>query len=182
MCIRDRDSIAVSASGRYVRLYGLQRATGWGYSLWEFAIYNGPPATPTATPTPPPSDNLALGRPGYASSWAINYEPAKAFDGNRQTMWGSAGSDPQWIYVDLGVSHSIAQVILRWENAYATSYQIQVSGDAVTWQDIYTQIVGIGGTQILNVTGTGRYVRMYGTRLLYTTDTHAERARVVTGG
>uniref|UniRef100_UPI003BF97DD5 galactose-binding domain-containing protein n=1 Tax=Candidatus Amarolinea aalborgensis TaxID=2249329 RepID=UPI003BF97DD5 len=129
------DSITVSASGRYVRLYGLQRATAWGYSLWEFEIYNGPPATPTATPTPPPSDNLALGRPGYASSWAVNYEPAKAFDGNRQTMWGSAGSDPQWIYVDLGVSHSIAQVVLRWQNAYATSYQIQVSGDAVTWQD-----------------------------------------------
>lgn len=157
------DSITVPASGRYVRLYGLQRATGWGYSLWEFEIYDGPPATPTATPTPPPSGNLALGRPGYASSWMINYEPARAFDGDLQTMWGSEASDPQWIYVDLGASHAIAQVILRWEDAYARSYQIQVSGDAVTWQDIYTQTVGIGGTEILDVTGTGRYIRMYGT-------------------
>ena len=114
-------------------------------------------------PTQPVLANLALGRPGYASSWMINYEPDKAFDGDRQTMWGSEASDPQWIYVDLGASHAIAQVILRWENAYAKSYQIQVSEDAVTWQDIYTQTVGIGGTQILNVTGTGRYVRMYGT-------------------
>ena len=28
-----------SVSGRYVRIYGTQRGTGWGYSLWEFGIY-----------------------------------------------------------------------------------------------------------------------------------------------
>lgn len=25
--------------GRYVRLWGLERATDWGYSLWEFEVY-----------------------------------------------------------------------------------------------------------------------------------------------
>lgn len=33
------DDIPVSASGRYVRMLGTQRGTGYGYSLWEFEVY-----------------------------------------------------------------------------------------------------------------------------------------------
>jgi beta-glucosidase len=29
----------VSGSGRYVRMYGTARATGYGYSIWEFQVY-----------------------------------------------------------------------------------------------------------------------------------------------
>lgn len=32
------DDIAVAGSGRYVRLTGTQRATRWGYSLWELSV------------------------------------------------------------------------------------------------------------------------------------------------
>ena len=33
------DDIPVSATGRYVRMLGTQRATGYGYSLWGFEVY-----------------------------------------------------------------------------------------------------------------------------------------------
>ncbi|MCG5214846.1 ThuA domain-containing protein [Streptosporangium soli] len=33
------DDIAVAGTGRYVRVHGTQRATGWGYSLWDLNIY-----------------------------------------------------------------------------------------------------------------------------------------------
>ncbi|MGW4056743.1 discoidin domain-containing protein [Amycolatopsis sp. NPDC004747] len=33
------DDLAVSATGRYVRVYGTQRGTGYGYSLYEFGVY-----------------------------------------------------------------------------------------------------------------------------------------------
>lgn len=34
-----------AASARYVRMYGTQRGTEWGYSLWEFEVYkSAPPA------------------------------------------------------------------------------------------------------------------------------------------
>lgn len=46
------DVISMRASGRFVRLVGLQRATPWGYSLWEWEIY-GPMSAATPTPTPP---------------------------------------------------------------------------------------------------------------------------------
>jgi hypothetical protein len=31
--------LAAPASGRYVRFLGLQRATEWGYSFYEFEVY-----------------------------------------------------------------------------------------------------------------------------------------------
>ncbi|NUR27613.1 MAG: hypothetical protein HOV83_17520, partial [Catenulispora sp.] len=42
--------LAVSGSGRALRMYGTARTTGWGYSLWEFAVYGG-----TSGPPPPPT-------------------------------------------------------------------------------------------------------------------------------
>jgi hypothetical protein len=32
-------TLNVSGSGRYVRMYGTKRATQYGYSLWEFQVY-----------------------------------------------------------------------------------------------------------------------------------------------
>ncbi len=33
------DDIDVSGTGRYVRVLGTQRGTGYGYSLYEFGVY-----------------------------------------------------------------------------------------------------------------------------------------------
>jgi hypothetical protein len=33
------DNTALNASGRYVRINGTVRATGWGYSLFTFEVY-----------------------------------------------------------------------------------------------------------------------------------------------
>ncbi|WP_411105034.1 discoidin domain-containing protein [Streptomyces sp. cmx-4-9] len=42
------DEIAVSGSGRYVRMKGLVRSGGYGYSLWEFQVYGTAPGEPPA--------------------------------------------------------------------------------------------------------------------------------------
>jgi len=55
-------------------------------------------------------------------------------------------------------------VVLNWEAAYASAFQIQTSNDGTTWTSIYSTTTGTGGTQTLNVTGSGRYVRMNGTQ------------------
>jgi beta-glucanase (GH16 family) len=147
------DDLTVSGSGRYVRMYGTARATPYGYSLWEFEVY-GTGGNP----------NLALGRPATASSTESSAFPASAaVDGNTGTRWSSAFSDPQWIYVDLGATYTITRVVLRWEAAYGKAYQIQVSNNASTWTTIYSTTSGDGGVDDLTVSGSGRYVRMYGT-------------------
>ncbi len=122
------------------------------------------PALPTVTPTQSGSTNLALNKPATASSVeAAGLEAAKAVDGNTSTRWSSAFSDPQWIQIDLGSTQTISQVILRWEAAYGRDFQIQTSNDASTWTTILNVANGTGGAQILTVSGSGRYVRMYGT-------------------
>ena len=108
--------------------------------------------------------NLALNQPTTASSLENgSFTAAAATDGNGGTRWSSAFSDPQWLEVDLGSTQSICQVVLNWENAYATAFQIQTSTDGSTWTPIYSTTTGTGGIQTLNVSGTGRYIRMYGT-------------------
>jgi hypothetical protein len=108
--------------------------------------------------------NLALGKTATASSTENASFPASAaVDGSTGTRWSSAFSDPQWLEVDLGSAQAICQVTLNWEAAYATAFQIQTSPDGTNWTTIYSTTTGTGGTQTLNVSGTGRYIRMYGT-------------------
>jgi F5/8 type C domain/Ricin-type beta-trefoil lectin domain/Putative Ig domain len=108
--------------------------------------------------------NVALNKTATASSLENASFPAQnAVDGNTGTRWSSAFSDPQWLQVDLGSTQSICKVTLNWEAAYATAFQIQTSTDAATWTPIYSTTTGTGGTQTLTVSGTGRYIRMYGT-------------------
>ncbi|MFJ5775320.1 discoidin domain-containing protein [Streptomyces sp. NPDC093094] len=40
------DDLTLTGTGRYVRLQGVTRATGYGYSLWEFQVYGGGGSTP----------------------------------------------------------------------------------------------------------------------------------------
>lgn len=151
-------TLNVTGTGRYVRMYGTARGTGYGYSLWEFQVY-GTVGSATCGTT-----NAALNKPATASSTENGGTPASAaFDGNSGTRWSSAFADPQWIQVDLGSSQTICQVSLSWENAYGKAFQIQISDDATTWNSVYSTTTGTGGTQTLAVNGTGRYVRMYGT-------------------
>ncbi|MDL4821809.1 discoidin domain-containing protein [Actinomadura opuntiae] len=108
--------------------------------------------------------DLALGGTATASSQESGAFPAPdAVDGNTGTRWSSAFSDPQWLQVDLGGTHSICGVSLNWETAYGKAFQIQVSNDANTWTAVYSTATGTGGVQTLPVTGSGRYLRMYGT-------------------
>ncbi len=78
-----------------------------------------------------------------ATTWAA----ANAVDGNLGTRWSSAWSDPQWLEVDLGATHTVTKVVLDWERAYATAFQIQVSDNGTTWTDIYSTTTGAGGAQ-----------------------------------
>ncbi|MBB5895155.1 beta-1,3-glucanase family protein [Kutzneria kofuensis] len=108
---------------------------------------------------------ISQGKTATASSTEnASFGAANAVDGNTGTRWSSAFSDPQWIEIDLGGAATIDQIVLNWEAAYAKAFQIQVSGDNSSWTTIYSTTAGTGGVQTLNVTGSGRYVRMYGTQ------------------
>ncbi|WP_051451904.1 discoidin domain-containing protein [Actinospica robiniae] len=149
-------TLNISGSGRYIRMYGTARATQYGYSLWEFQLFSSGSGTSSSL--------LSQGKTTTASSLEnASFTAAAATDGNTGTRWSSAFSDPQWLEVDLGATHTVNQVALDWEAAYATAFQIQTSNDGSTWTTIYSTTTGTGGNQTLSVSGSGRYVRMYGT-------------------
>ena len=107
---------------------------------------------------------LSQGKTATASSTEnAGFAASDAVDGDTGTRWSSAFSDPQWLQVDLGSTATISQVTLNWEAAYAKAFQIQTSTDGTTWTTIYSTTTGTGGTQTLNISGSGRYIRMYGT-------------------
>jgi hypothetical protein len=154
-------TLAVNGSGRYVRLYGTARATQYGYSLYEFQVFG---TTGGSNPGTCGTTNDAQGKTATASSVENAGTPASAaVDGNTGTRWSSAASDPQWLRVDLGSSVGVCGVTIQWEAAYARAFQVQVSGDGTNWTSVYSTTTGPGGTQVLTVSGTGRYVRVYGT-------------------
>jgi hypothetical protein len=140
-------------------MFGTARGTGFGYSLWEFQVFGtsgGGGGCGTA--------NVALNHPATASSLEnATFPAANAVDGNLGTRWSSAFSDPQWLEVDLGSVQPVCGVTLNWEAAYGKAFQIQASADNATWTPIFTTTTGTGGTQILAVSGSGRYIRMFGT-------------------
>ncbi|HYG37600.1 MAG TPA: carbohydrate-binding protein [Cytophagales bacterium] len=109
--------------------------------------------------------NLALNKPTTVSSTENAGSPGSAaVDGNAGTRWSSAFADPQWIYVDLEATYSVNRVKVTWEAAYGSNYQVQISSNASTWTNLKTIT---GNSSLVNdhtgLSGTGRYIRIYGT-------------------
>jgi len=135
---------------RYVRMYGLTRATQYGFSLYELAVYS--PA------------NVALNQPATASTSQAGRPPSSAFDPNTTTTrWSSEYLDNQWISVNLGKLTTVTAVKLRWEAAYASAYKIQTSLDGNTWADAASVTGGDGGEDFIILPSIScRHVRMQG--------------------
>ncbi|MGV9277258.1 discoidin domain-containing protein [Streptomyces griseosporeus] len=100
------DDLAVAGSGRYVRMRGLARATGYGYSLWEFQVYGSAGGTqaPGAVKVEGSQGDWRLtvgGQPytvkgvtwGPAIADAPTYLPdVRAMGANTIRTWGTDGS------------------------------------------------------------------------------------------
>jgi hypothetical protein len=107
--------------------------------------------------------NLANGKKAVASSASVNQSAELIVDGGSGSRWASDESDNQWIYVDLGQKENIQTVVLKWEKAYASEYEIQVSKDANKWKTVYYTKIGDGDTDEINFKPLkARYVRMKG--------------------
>ena len=160
--VNGAQTVTVSGSYQYVRMQGLTRATGYGYSLWEFQVFAGAAVDPT--PTTCGTTNAAIGKAASASSVEnADYTPAKAaFDGNAGTRWSSQPNDDQWLQVNLGSSQPVCKVTLTWEAAYAKTFKLQGSNNGTTFSDISAVTAGVNGTQTVPVSGSYQYVRMQG--------------------
>ena len=109
---------------------------------------------------------LTQGRPVLASSTISDgYRAARVTDGDTASRWASAnGAGTQWVRIDLGGTQTVDRVKLFWAAAYAKAYQVQMSADGTSWQDIAGTRSGDGGTDdFKRLTGMGRYLRVLAT-------------------
>jgi hypothetical protein len=116
---------------------------------------------------------LSKNKPVKASTSAGCCPAKNAVDGSTSTRWASvAGKDPSWIYVDLGGTATISRVRLTWDKSCAVSYKVQTSADHTTWKSVFSTTTGNGGVDDLTVTGSGRYVRVLGSKRCRADATH----------
>ncbi|MCX7985838.1 MAG: discoidin domain-containing protein [Bacteroidales bacterium] len=91
---------------------------------------------------------------------------ALAVDGNTNTRWESAFSDPQWISLDLGANYNVSKVVIKWEAANAKNYTLEGSTDGINWTIIQTLQNMPGGNRtdtLKNINANYRYLKINGT-------------------
>lgn len=151
------DYTGLTASGRYVRIYGTARGTAYGYSIFDLEVYGTLAGT---------SNNIALNKNVTVSSIeGAGFTGNFAVDGNASTRWSATlYVDPQWITADLGGQYNISRIKFVWEAAYARDFLVEVSSDNANWTTVRNIT---GNTSLTNdytgLSATGRYVRMTGT-------------------
>ncbi|MFI6094727.1 discoidin domain-containing protein [Lentzea sp. NPDC051213] len=132
-----------TVAARYVRMTATQRGTKYGYSIWEFEVYE--------------SADLAAGRPGSASSGTAS----GAFDGDDATAWTSNASDAQWLQADLGTSRAVNGIRIDWGAGFGRAYQVRLSDNGTDWRTVHSATTGDGGRDEANFdTVSGRYIRL----------------------
>ena len=146
-------------NARYVRILAVQRATGWGNSMWSLSVQNGDGGA-----------DLALHQPATASTSDNDADAAtNVTDGDPNTRWSSTYDDNQWIQVDLGEAQDFDRVTIVWETAYALNFKVQVgqnSGDEKDVKEVDNE-TPIGDTGVQTETfppQVARYVRILGGR------------------
>lgn len=115
----------------------------------------------------------------YETCCGLDRVPSRAFDGDTNTRWSSAwrtsgenpadpntdsNPDSEWIDIDLGVAHEVSSVLLNWEAAHSSDYDVQTSFDGINWKTIYSESNSDGGIDSIafNDTELARFVRMQG--------------------
>lgn len=147
---------------RYLRILGESRAMGdCGYSIWEVDL--NPlileeknkikiiKAEASTVQMPDTQEN-------------IDFSANMAFDGNMETRWSSEFLDPQWIVIQLQKKTKIKAVKIKWENASAKNYKIEVSKNGSSWKEVANINDGKPGEE--RVIGfkpvKAKFVRVYG--------------------
>ncbi|MCD8042678.1 MAG: discoidin domain-containing protein [Tannerellaceae bacterium] len=103
--------------------------------------------------------NLALNKPATAHE-SFN-DPSLAVDGDMGSRWSAEAGDGHWFQVDLMKVYSINTIVIRWEGAYASEYDLQVSTDDVNFTTIYSTIDAVGGVDSIAFANTdARYVKI----------------------
>lgn len=113
-------------------------------------------ARPSLTPNPPSEivipkptgKNYALHKQVESSSEDDLQDASFATDGNSQTRWESRhGQGNKHLIIDLEQAINLTDIIINWEGAYASRYNVEISSDKSQWVEIYNTTQGKAGEE-----------------------------------
>ncbi len=82
--------------------------------------------------------DLAFGRRVVSTPHTDDNTNTRAVDANPDSRYASQEIDDAFFYVDLGSMEKIKRIVITWEAAYASEYEIQLSNDAMNWTTVET--------------------------------------------
>ncbi|MFJ2701810.1 beta-N-acetylglucosaminidase domain-containing protein [Streptomyces sp. NPDC087428] len=92
-----------------------------------------------------------------------DFPASAASDGDPETRWSSPAEDGAWWQAELPAPVRLGQVVLDWQDAYASRYRVQVSADGRTWRTAATVREGRGGHESLRMDAKDtRFIRVQG--------------------
>ncbi|MER5641953.1 beta-N-acetylglucosaminidase domain-containing protein [Kitasatospora sp. NPDC002227] len=108
--------------------------------------------------------DLAPGSTASSSGDETADFPASAVaDGDQKTRWSSPAKDDAWVQLKLAQPVRLGSLVLHWQDAYASAYQVQTSADGTHWTTVAKVDDGRGGTETVHFDAPGtQYVRVQG--------------------
>ncbi|WP_399442091.1 beta-N-acetylglucosaminidase domain-containing protein [Streptomyces sp. WAC08241] len=92
-----------------------------------------------------------------------DFPASSAADGDPATRWSSPAEDGAWWQLELPAPARIGQVVLHWQDAYASRYRVQVSADGRVWRTAATVAEGRGGRESVRMDAADtRFLRVQG--------------------
>lgn len=92
-----------------------------------------------------------------------DFPASAASDGDPETRWSSPVEDGAWWGTELPKPVRLGQVVLNWQDAYASRYRIQVSADGRVWRTAATVAEGRGGRESVRMDAKDtRFIRVQG--------------------
>jgi len=106
------NDLATLGSGRYVRMYGTIRGTGYGYSLWEFEVY--PTLVVPALAIGLSGTNVVISWPSSATGWSLETEPALGLPSD----WSNLTTVPSLLNSEYIVTNTVGATAQFYRLAY----------------------------------------------------------------
>lgn len=129
-------------SARYIKIYGIERGTSWGYSIFEIKLVDDKQA-PVVT----------------ASS---NEKKAqRVLDGDLKTSWTASGGKNQSVIIDFKKSRKFGGVFIHWDEVLINHRKISVSEDKKKWKEVYSSPKEVDMTDYIYLDNPkGRYLKI----------------------
>ncbi len=115
-------------SAQYVKIQGVKRGTGWGYSIWEVELI-AKDSLPVVT----------------AAASDAGSDPMRALDGEVTTSWSGAGP----LAMDFRQARDLGGLEIVWGPRAPSGYAVEISDDATTWRPAYKVPSTDGGSDLV---------------------------------